>query len=113
MAAAAGVPARTGRGPHRHPAADRQGDAADGEATPMTHGAVVVHDDDPLARVSALVRAVPDFPEPGVVFRDITPVLADGQAFTAVALGSRRCPVRQTSSSASRRAGSCSALPRR
>ena len=36
--------------------------------------------------MSALVRAVPDFPEPGVVFRDITPVLADGQAFTAVAL---------------------------
>ena len=52
----------------------------------MTHGAVVVHDDDPLARVSALVRAIPDFPEPGVVFRDITPVLADGQAFTAVSL---------------------------
>jgi len=51
----------------------------------MTGGVVVV-DDDPLARVSALVRAVPDFPEPGVVFRDITPVLADGEAFTAVAL---------------------------
>ena len=43
-------------------------------------------DDDPLARVSALVRDVPDFPEPGVVFRDITPVLADGAAFTAVAV---------------------------
>ena len=76
MAAAAGVPARTAAR-SRHPAADRQGDTADGEETPMTHGAVVV-DDDPLARVSALVRAIPDFPEPGVVFRDITPVLADG-----------------------------------
>jgi adenine phosphoribosyltransferase len=45
--------------------------------------------DDGLARLSALVRDVPDFPEPGVVFRDITPVLADGAAFTtlAVALG--------------------------
>jgi adenine phosphoribosyltransferase len=42
--------------------------------------------DDPLARVSALVRDIPDFPEPGVVFRDITPVLADGAAFTAVAV---------------------------
>ena len=42
-----------------------------------------------LARLSALVRDVPDFPEPGVVFRDITPVLADAAAFTtlAVALG--------------------------
>ena len=43
-------------------------------------------DDDGLARVSALVRDVPDFPEPGVVFRDITPVLADGAAFTAVSV---------------------------
>jgi adenine phosphoribosyltransferase len=42
--------------------------------------------DDPLARVSALVRAIPDFPEPGVVFRDITPVLADGAAFTTIAV---------------------------
>jgi adenine phosphoribosyltransferase len=42
--------------------------------------------DDALARVSALVRDIPDFPEPGVVFRDITPVLADGEAFTAVAV---------------------------
>jgi adenine phosphoribosyltransferase len=41
---------------------------------------------DPLARVSALVRDIPDFPEPGVVFRDITPVLADCEAFTAVAV---------------------------
>jgi adenine phosphoribosyltransferase len=40
-----------------------------------------------LARVAALVRDVPDFPEPGVVFRDITPVLADAEAFTAVAVG--------------------------
>jgi adenine phosphoribosyltransferase len=43
-------------------------------------------DDDALARVSALIRDVPDFPEPGVVFRDITPVLADGEAFTAVSV---------------------------
>jgi adenine phosphoribosyltransferase len=43
-------------------------------------------DGDDLARVSTLVRDVPDFPEPGVVFRDITPVLADGAAFTAVSV---------------------------
>ena len=42
--------------------------------------------DESLARVSALVRDVPDFPGPGVVFRDITPVLADAQAFTDVAV---------------------------
>jgi adenine phosphoribosyltransferase len=31
-----------------------------------------------------LVRDVPDFPEPGVVFKDITPLLADHAAFTSV-----------------------------
>lgn len=27
------------------------------------------------------VRDIPDFPQPGIMFRDITPLLADGQAF--------------------------------
>jgi adenine phosphoribosyltransferase len=31
-----------------------------------------------------LVRDVPDFPEPGVVFKDISPLLADHVAFAAV-----------------------------
>jgi adenine phosphoribosyltransferase len=31
-----------------------------------------------------LIRDVPDFPEPGVVFKDITPLLADHDGFTAV-----------------------------
>lgn len=34
--------------------------------------------------LTRLVVDVPDFPEPGVVFKDITPVLADHDAFTAV-----------------------------
>jgi adenine phosphoribosyltransferase len=34
----------------------------------------------PVETLSALVRAVPDFPEPGIVFRDITPLLADAGA---------------------------------
>lgn len=33
------------------------------------------------ARVTELLREVPDYPEPGVLFRDITTVLADGPAF--------------------------------
>jgi adenine phosphoribosyltransferase len=36
-----------------------------------------------IDRLLDLVRAVPDYPEPGVTFRDITPLLADGQAFRA------------------------------
>lgn len=42
-------------------------------------------EDAQLARIESLVRDVPDFPSPGVLFRDITPVLADAEAFTAVA----------------------------
>ena len=33
------------------------------------------------ARLKARIRDVPDFPEPGVVFRDVTPLLADSGAF--------------------------------
>lgn len=34
-----------------------------------------------LARLSACIRDVPDFPRPGVLFKDITPLLADAEAF--------------------------------
>jgi len=30
------------------------------------------------------IRDVPDYPKPGIVFKDITPLLADGQAFAAM-----------------------------
>jgi adenine phosphoribosyltransferase len=33
--------------------------------------------------LKALVRTVPDFPKPGVMFRDITTLLADGRGLTA------------------------------
>lgn len=33
---------------------------------------------------SKLIRAVPDFPEPGILFRDITPLLLDPEACRAV-----------------------------
>jgi adenine phosphoribosyltransferase len=34
--------------------------------------------------LASLVRDVPDFPEPGIVFKDITPVLGDPVAFSAL-----------------------------
>ena len=45
--------------------------------------------------ITTLVRDVPDYPQPGVVFKDITPLLADGAALKAVvsALASGHGPV--------------------
>lgn len=37
-----------------------------------------------LAQSLALIRDIPDFPKPGVVFKDITPLLANGAAFRCV-----------------------------
>lgn len=34
--------------------------------------------------VRKLIRDVPDFPKPGILFRDVTPILADATAFRAV-----------------------------
>jgi len=34
--------------------------------------------------ISARIRDIPDYPQPGIVFKDITPLLADGKAFAAV-----------------------------
>ncbi|HEY3437963.1 MAG TPA: adenine phosphoribosyltransferase [Actinotalea sp.] len=39
---------------------------------------------DLVARAAALVHDVPDYPQPGVVFKDITPLLGDGPTFAAV-----------------------------
>jgi adenine phosphoribosyltransferase len=72
------APARRGPTPRgistQHPAAGASGDAA-------------ALDDEPLERLSYVrerVRAVPDFPKPGILFRDITPLLADPKAFHMV-----------------------------
>jgi adenine phosphoribosyltransferase len=45
---------------------------------------VDVADDELARRIATLVRDVPDYPQPGVMFKDITPLLADGAAFSAV-----------------------------
>ena len=52
-----------------------------GDAVTPDRGAVAESVTDLLI---ALTRNVPDFPEPGVLFRDLTPVLADARGFAAV-----------------------------
>ena len=37
-----------------------------------------------LSRAKSLITSIPDYPEPGVIFRDISPLLADGPAMRAV-----------------------------
>jgi adenine phosphoribosyltransferase len=34
-----------------------------------------------LARIKSLIRDVPDFPKPGILFKDVTPLLGDAAAF--------------------------------
>jgi len=36
-----------------------------------------------VAELQSLVRAIPDFPKPGILFRDITPLIKNAQAFRA------------------------------
>ncbi len=44
-----------------------------------------------IERLKGSIRDVPDFPKPGIVFKDITPILSDGQLFRlAVTIFSER-----------------------
>jgi len=37
----------------------------------------------PAERVAELIRDIPDFPKPGIVFKDVTPVFADSEGLRA------------------------------
>lgn len=49
--------------------------------------------------LKAFIRDIPDFPVPGVLFRDITPLLANGDAFAAV-LAAMEAAVKQADAEA-------------
>ncbi len=44
----------------------------------------VASPDNAATLLRARIRDIPDYPQPGIVFKDITPLLADGPAFAAV-----------------------------
>jgi adenine phosphoribosyltransferase len=50
--------------------------AASGAAAPASSGLSEL--------ISSRIRDIPDYPKPGIVFKDITPLLADASAFAAV-----------------------------
>jgi adenine phosphoribosyltransferase len=54
---------------------------------------VTIQEQDVAERLRALIRDIPDFPRPGIVFKDITLLLADGPAFAA-AVGALAEPYR-------------------
>jgi adenine phosphoribosyltransferase len=71
-----GEPARAGAPSPPHPAGGRPSRA---------HRYPRRVPDTPVADlVASLLLTVPDFPQPGILFRDLTPVLADGAGLSAV-----------------------------
>ena len=48
-------------------------------------------DDSLQAALKDAIETVPDFPTPGIAFKDIGPLLADGEKFGAVIAGLREC----------------------
>jgi adenine phosphoribosyltransferase len=72
-----GAPAGSGPAADRRTAAGPAGSA--GPTADRTAG------DDLAERVAARIRDVPDFPLPGVQFKDLTPLLADGPLLADVA----------------------------
>ena len=72
------------------------GAAGRGAADPRSRAPSAAASSESAERIAAareamarLVRDVPDFPEPGIVFKDITPLLADHDGFRAVVDGAR------------------------
>src|SRR5262249_22840145 len=64
---------------------DRRG--ADGDVRGVRHHLLTGGPMDLEARLKAAIRDVPDFPKKGILFKDITPLLADAAAFEAAIAG--------------------------
>ena len=54
------------------------------QASSVSLGSAAGADSGLAELIGARVRDIADYPQPGIVFKDITPLLADGRAFAAV-----------------------------
>jgi len=71
--------------PKREPTVRRARSSRDGSHVEAPPRPVVSQNArNPLDHCRALIRDVPDFPTPGILFKDITPLLADPRAFHIV-----------------------------
>ena len=71
--------------PKREPSPRRAARAPASAPRSQAGGAVITSAArDPLAHCRALIRDIPDFPTPGILFKDITPLLANPRAFHIV-----------------------------
>jgi adenine phosphoribosyltransferase len=75
-----GKPAPARRGPTPRGISTQPGSSGSSEVA----GGLEEEPRERLSYVRDRVRAVPDFPKPGILFRDITPLLADPKAFHMV-----------------------------
>jgi adenine phosphoribosyltransferase len=87
------IVSRSAQRPKREPPARRShargqdnggGSNGDGSHVVATRPQVSPGARDPLEHCRSLIRDVPDFPTPGILFKDITPLLADPRAFHIV-----------------------------
>ena len=45
-----------------------------------------------MKKIEEYVRSIPDFPEPGIIFRDITSVLQDAEGLQLAINSMQECP---------------------
>ncbi len=68
----------------QHPAHAEPGSARVAAGDDIVPDALTLLGESRAAEIRGLIRDVPDYPHPPVVFRDITPLLADGDALSDV-----------------------------
>src|SRR5206468_1120152 len=78
------------------PAPSLRGALRPSAAKPDELSGEAMTDDPRIGEIKRFIRDIPDFPKPGILFKDITPLLGDGAAFrkTIDLLAERVCEQR-------------------